>query len=77
MPVIITRGNNVYGPHQFPEKMVPKFINQLMRGRPVTLHGTGEFLYKVCFDAYLLMRYYFCRQEPPKFFVRGRRCQSV
>jgi hypothetical protein len=56
---------------------VPKFINQLMRGRPVTLHGTGEFLYKVCFDAYLLMRYYFCRQEPPKFFVRGRRCQSV
>jgi len=41
MPVIITRGNNVYGPHQFPEKLVPKFINQLMRGRAVTLHGTG------------------------------------
>jgi UDP-glucose 4,6-dehydratase len=42
MPVIITRGNNVYGPHQYPEKLIPKFINQLMRGRPVTLHGTGE-----------------------------------
>jgi UDP-glucose 4,6-dehydratase len=42
MPIIITRGNNVYGPHQFPEKLIPKFINQLMRGRPVTLHGTGE-----------------------------------
>jgi UDP-glucose 4,6-dehydratase len=49
MPIIITRGNNVYGPHQYPEKLIPKFINQLLRGRPVTLHGTGEntrnFLY--------------------------------
>lgn len=49
MPIIITRGNNVYGPHQYPEKLIPKFINQLMRGRAVTLHGTGEnkrnFLY--------------------------------
>ena len=41
LPVVITRGNNVYGPHQYPEKLVPKFINQLVRGRPVTLHGTG------------------------------------
>ena len=41
MPVIITRGNNVYGPHQYPEKIIPKFINQLTRGRKVTLHGTG------------------------------------
>lgn len=49
LPVIITRGNNVYGPHQYPEKLIPKFINQLMRGRKVTLHGTGSnkrnFLY--------------------------------
>ena len=49
LPVIITRGNNVYGPHQFPEKLIPKFINQLTRGRAVTLHGTGKntrnFLY--------------------------------
>jgi UDP-glucose 4,6-dehydratase len=49
MPTIITRGNNVYGPHQYPEKLIPKFIYQLMRGNKVTLHGTGEntrnFLY--------------------------------
>lgn len=49
LPVIITRGNNVYGPHQFPEKLVPKFINLLARGRPLTLHGNGlntrNFLY--------------------------------
>lgn len=41
MPIIITRGNNVYGPHQYPEKLIPKFINQLMRGQKVTMHGTG------------------------------------
>ena len=39
----------MYGPHQYPEKLIPKFINQLMRGRAVTLHGTGtntrNFLY--------------------------------
>jgi UDP-glucose 4,6-dehydratase len=31
LPIIITRGNNVYGPHQYPEKLIPKFINMLMR----------------------------------------------
>ena len=49
MPMIITRGNNVYGPHQYPEKLIPKFINLLMRDKPVTLHGDGlnmrNFLY--------------------------------
>lgn len=42
LPAIITRGNNVYGPHQYPEKLIPKFINQLLRGLPVTLHGDGS-----------------------------------
>ncbi|TFJ87590.1 hypothetical protein NSK_000941 [Nannochloropsis salina CCMP1776] len=49
LPVIITRGNNVYGPHQYPEKLIPKFINLLLRGRQLTLHGNGlntrNFLY--------------------------------
>jgi UDP-glucose 4,6-dehydratase len=49
LPCIITRGNNVYGPHQFPEKLIPKFTNQLLRGIPVTIHGDGSntrnFLY--------------------------------
>lgn len=40
-PAIITRSNNVYGPHQFPDKVVPKFICQLMRGQPCTIHGDG------------------------------------
>lgn len=49
VPCLITRGNNVYGPHQFPEKLIPKFTNQLMKGMPLTLHGDGSntrnFLY--------------------------------
>lgn len=49
LPVLITRGNNVYGPHQFPEKLIPKFTNQLLKGLPLTIHGDGtntrNFLY--------------------------------
>jgi len=49
LPCLITRGNNVYGPHQFPEKLIPKLTNQLLRGIPVTIHGDGSntrnFLY--------------------------------
>jgi UDP-glucose 4,6-dehydratase len=42
LPIIITRGNNVYGPHQYPEKLIPKFINYLLRDMKLTLHGTGR-----------------------------------
>jgi dTDP-glucose 4,6-dehydratase len=42
MPTIITRGNNVYGPRQFPEKIIPRFIDQLLAGKPMTIHGEGK-----------------------------------
>ena len=42
MPIIITRGNNVYGPNQYPEKVVPRFIEQLKNGDPVTIQGDGS-----------------------------------
>jgi UDP-glucose 4,6-dehydratase len=42
LPCIITRGNNVYGPHQYPEKLIPKLTNQLLRGMNVTIHGDGS-----------------------------------
>ncbi len=42
MPIIITRGNNVYGPHQFPEKMIPKFTILASRGLDLPLHGDGS-----------------------------------
>jgi len=42
LPIIITRGNNVYGPRQYPEKLIPKFISLLNRDRPCTIHGNGQ-----------------------------------
>lgn len=42
LPVIITRGNNVYGPGQFPEKLIPKFILLASAGRPLTIYGRGS-----------------------------------
>jgi len=41
MPIIITRGNNVYGPNQYPEKLIPRFIKQLKEDLPVTIQGDG------------------------------------
>ena len=42
MPIIITRGNNVYGPNQYPEKLIPRFIDLLKNGKKVTIQGDGS-----------------------------------
>lgn len=42
LPVIITRCNNVYGPNQYPEKLIPKFILALQAGEKLTIHGNGQ-----------------------------------
>jgi dTDP-D-glucose 4,6-dehydratase len=42
MPIIITRGNNVYGPNQYPEKLIPRFIKLLLENKPVTIQGDGS-----------------------------------
>ncbi|NWU39549.1 TGDS dehydratase, partial [Hylia prasina] len=48
-PVVITRSSNVYGPHQYPEKVIPKFISLLQQNRKCCIHGSGlqrrNFLY--------------------------------
>ena len=41
MDVSITRCSNNYGPHQFPEKVIPLFVTNLMDGLPVPLYGEG------------------------------------
>jgi dTDP-glucose 4,6-dehydratase len=41
MPIIITRGNNVYGPKQYPEKLIPRFIKLLKENKKVTIQGKG------------------------------------
>ena len=61
MPIIITRGNNVYGPNQYPEKLIPRFITQLLDDKPVTIQGDGKnvraFLHviDVCFGLKLIL----------------------
>jgi dTDP-glucose 4,6-dehydratase len=42
VPVIITRASNNYGPNQFPEKIIPLFITNLIDGLPVPLYGDGQ-----------------------------------
>ena len=42
MPIIITRGNNVYGPNQYPEKLIPRFIKLLNENKKVTIQGDGS-----------------------------------
>ena len=42
MPIIITRGNNVYGPNQYPEKIIPLFIKLLKEDKKITIQGDGS-----------------------------------
>src|SRR5688572_20570083 len=41
LPVVVTRGVNTYGPYQHPEKLVPRFVTNLLTGRTVPLYGDG------------------------------------
>ncbi|HJM82109.1 MAG TPA: dTDP-glucose 4,6-dehydratase [Nitrospinota bacterium] len=41
-PVKVTRCSNNYGPNQFPEKIIPLFINNLLNNKPLPIYGTGE-----------------------------------
>lgn len=41
LPVCITRSSNNYGPHQFPEKVIPLFVTNLLDGLPLPLYGDG------------------------------------
>lgn len=41
-PAIITRGNNVFGPNQYVEKLIPKMINRLTLNQPCCIHGDGS-----------------------------------
>ncbi|HEY3347465.1 MAG TPA: dTDP-glucose 4,6-dehydratase [Nitrospirota bacterium] len=41
LPVVITRCSNNYGPYQFPEKLIPLFINNALKDKPVPLYGDG------------------------------------
>ncbi len=40
-PVLITRGSNTYGPYQYPEKLIPLFVTNLLEGEQVPVYGDG------------------------------------
>lgn len=42
LPVIVTNCSNNYGPYQFPEKLIPLFINNIRHGKPLPVYGKGE-----------------------------------
>lgn len=42
LPVIVTRCTNNYGPYQFPEKLIPLFVTNLLDGMKVPVYGTGK-----------------------------------
>ena len=42
LPPIVTNCSNNYGPYQFPEKLIPLFINNIRHGKPLPVYGKGE-----------------------------------
>ena len=42
LPAVISNCSNNYGPNQFPEKLIPLFINNIRRRRPLPVYGSGE-----------------------------------
>jgi dTDP-glucose 4,6-dehydratase len=42
LPALVTRCSNNYGPYQFPEKLIPLFVTNLLRDEPVPVYGDGQ-----------------------------------
>lgn len=42
MPTLVTNCSNNYGPYQFPEKLIPLFINNIRKRKPLPVYGKGE-----------------------------------
>ena len=42
LPVVISNCSNNYGPYQFPEKLIPLFINNIINNKPLPIYGKGE-----------------------------------
>ena len=42
LPIVVTNCSNNYGPNQFPEKLIPLFINNILNKKPLPVYGKGE-----------------------------------
>lgn len=62
IPFMITRFNNCYGEYQFPDKLIPKFLNLLMDSKKLPIHGKGDsrrnFIHvqDICSAVWILLR---------------------
>lgn len=65
MPIIISRGNNVFGPNQYPEKLIPRFIELLKEDKKVTIQGDGSTV-RAFLHAYDTARAFECILENGK-----------
>ena len=49
LPVVVTRSSNNFGPYQYPEKVIPLFVTNLLDGLPVPLYGDGMNVRDWCY----------------------------
>src|SRR6476619_3688052 len=49
LPVLVTRSSNNFGPYQFPEKVIPLFVTNLLDGKKVPLYGEGLNIREWCY----------------------------
>ena len=49
LPVIVTRSSNNFGPYQYPEKVIPLFVTNLLDGKKVPLYGDGMNVRDWCY----------------------------
>lgn len=42
LPIVITRGSNTYGSHQYPEKLIPLFVTNALEDKPLPVYGDGH-----------------------------------
>lgn len=76
-PVLVTRCTNNYGPYQFPEKVIPLFVTNLLEGTKVPLYGDGQnerdwlYVEDHCSAVHLLVE----RGEPGEVYNIGANAQ--
>ncbi|GIU83761.1 MAG: dTDP-glucose 4,6-dehydratase [Acidimicrobiales bacterium] len=49
LPVVVTRSSNNFGPYQYPEKLIPLFVTNLLEGKKVPLYGDGMNVRDWCY----------------------------
>lgn len=73
LPTVISNCSNNYGPYQFPEKLIPLTINNIIERRPVPVYGDGgnirDWIYVE--DHALAVETVFCKGAPGKTYLAG------